>query len=440
MDASLPSPELADALRRFQELFEPEAINARQAHGPATIYTPWVVVWLFVYQRIHGNATLQQAVAELFRLADQLPENRRIQEETLSANTGAYSRARARLNARVADEIADHVFDTLMGATAPSWQDRRVFLVDGTTSKLRSSNQLRSQYPPASNQHGTGVWPIMYWVVAHELASGCAVRPEMGAMYGPNAISEVALAGRIIPRIPAKSVLMADRNFGVFAFYYAARQAGHDVVTRLTAVRFRSMVRSARPAGPGRWELRWRPTRADRLKHPEWPAAAGVSVTLHERTVVSPQGEEQTLWLVTTLAADGASLAELYRQRQNVETDIRDVKVALKMEELRGHSADVLAKELALGMVAYNLVVQVRRLAEQRIHLEPRRLSFTGVWSLVRTVLFSPNEWTLDQWVSKFEWVLRGASQRKLAHRPGRTYPREVLTRGRKFPERPKPK
>jgi hypothetical protein len=56
-------------------------------------------------------------------------------------------------------------------------------------------------------------------VLAHELASGAALRPEVGAMYGPAADSEVALAVRLIPRIPAKSVLMADRNFGVFGFF-----------------------------------------------------------------------------------------------------------------------------------------------------------------------------------------------------------------------------
>ncbi len=48
-----PSGELTSALQRFGQLFDPAAINARQAHSPATIYTPAVVVWLMVYQRLH---------------------------------------------------------------------------------------------------------------------------------------------------------------------------------------------------------------------------------------------------------------------------------------------------------------------------------------------------------------------------------------------------
>jgi len=434
--------ELSEAMQRFQHLFDPAAIDARQAHGPATVYTPSVVVWLMVYQRLHGNATLAAAVGELLRLtrelpATALPANRRIEEQTLSASTAAYSQARTRFDGEVAEAFADDVFGTLMTAMPPSWQNRRVFIVDGTTSKLASNEALRLLYPPASNQHGPGVWPILHWAVAHELASGCAVRPETGAMYGPNAVGEVALAVRLLQRIPAKSLLMADRNFGVFAFYYPAHQAGYDLVTRLTEARFRSMVKSAKPDGPGRWTLLWKPTRADRKNHPELPADAAVRVVLHERIVTSPNGASQTLWLVTTLrSADGESVATLYRHRLNVESDIRDVKVALQMENLRGRSAAMIAKELAMGMVAYNLVVQIRRLAAQRIHVEPRRLSFTGVWSLVKTILLSPHDGTLEDYESKFDAVLRWAGQRKLPNRPGREYPRTVLPRGRKFPNR----
>jgi len=436
------SGELTAALQRFQHLFDPASLNARQTLGPATVYTPAVVVWLMVYQRLHGNATLEAAVAELLRVTRELPThplpaNRRIEEATLSSNTAAYSRARSRFDRDVANGIADDVFGTLMAATPPSWQNRRVFVVDGTTSKLTPNEALRRLYPPASNQHGSGVWPIMHWAVAHELSSGCAVRPETGAMYGPNAVGEVALACGLLPRIPARSVLMADRNFGVFAFFYPAHQAGHDLVTRLTEVRFRSMVKAAKSDGPGRWALTWKPTRAERKKHPDWPAEAVVRVVLHARIVTGPKGEATTLWLATTLrSADGDAVTALYRHRQDVESDIRDVKVALKLEDLRGQSAAMIGKELSMGMVAYNLVVQVRRLAAKRIHVEPRRLSFTGVWSLVKTILLSPNTWTLADYEANFERVLGWAAQRKLPNRPGREFPRTVLPRGRKFPNR----
>src|SRR5689334_3792466 len=110
----IQTEELEAAFVRFQSLLDRDAIDARQEHPPTTIYTPWVVVWLMIYQRMHANASLSEAVTELFRIKDQLPHNRRITEETLSTNTGSYSQARSRLDPEVAEAVSDHVFQTLM--------------------------------------------------------------------------------------------------------------------------------------------------------------------------------------------------------------------------------------------------------------------------------------------------------------------------------------
>jgi len=249
-------------------------------------------------------------------------------------------------------------------------------------------------------------------------------------------VSEVTLAQRLLARMPPNSVVMADRNFGVFAFCHAAQAAGHDVVTRLTEARFRALVKSAHAVSPGRWELTWKPSPADRRKHPELPTNACLAVELHEVQGTDANGQPFPLWILTTLITTGAKLAELYHQRQHVETDIRNVKVVLRMDELRGQSHSMIRKELALGMVAYNLVIQIRRLAAQQAGVPPRRLSFSGSWTLVKAVLLSPAEWTADEFLNQFRRVIRGCAQRKIPNRPGRTYPRQLLRRGQKYPYR----
>jgi len=426
--------EFARAFEQFRSLIDRDAINALQPPGPAAIYTPFVVVWLLVYQRLHANASLRDAVAELLRSTAELPRRRRVIEQTLSSNTGAYSRARSRLDVEVALHVADHVYQTLVDVTPPAWGQRRAFILDGTTVSLRPTAELTKAFPPASNQHGPSAWPICHLLVAHELASGCAIRPEIGAMYGPEAVSELELTKRLLPRLSEKSVLLADRNFGVFAFCQAAVTAGHDVVVRLTAARFRKLQRRASPLGPGTWTLNWQPSRDDRRAHPELPADASVTGRLHEVRI----SDDLTLWLLTTLNDSSAALAELYHLRQDVETDIRNVKVALKTEEIASKSVAMLRKELALSMVAYNLVVQVRRLAARKAGVKPRRLSFTGVWTLVRVILLQDKQQSAAEWQAKFELVLRAATQQKLPNRPGRSYPRQVIPRRRKFPERPR--
>ena len=426
--------DLAAALAQFHRLVDPEMVAELQPSGPATVYTPWLTVWLLVYQRLHRNASLQTAVAEFARVAPLHSSNTRVRERTLSSNTGAYSRARARLLAPVAEAVADHVFATVAAATPPSLGDRRVFALDGTTLALASNDRLRERWPPGANQHGPNTWPICQLVLAHELESGAAVRAELGAMSGSEADSEVAMATLLLPRIPANSLLMADRNFGIFGFVHAAVAAGHDVPVRSVQSRFEALKRSAETAGPGRWRLRWTPTKANRQTDPGLPADAGVSVWLHEFVGFSGQ----TLWVATTTEASVETLADLYAKRWSIETDIRQLKTTLECDALRGQSEDMIRKELAMAMVAFNSVVRVRRIAAERAKLPPRALSFKGVWSLVTILLLSPNDWTAEEWQERFEWVIRGAIQRKLPKRPGRSYPRTVIARRRKFPDRPR--
>lgn len=436
MDLHGESPavvDLGEAVRLFEQVVPPDVFHARQPPTPATVYTPWIVAWLMVYQRLSGSGTTAAAVAEFARLdADLVPDNKRTRQKTLSANTGAYCQARDRLTEAAVQSAAEAVTTALVTQSKPSLGDRRVFVVDGSTLSLASSEALRQAYPPAQNQHGQSHWPIVRLVTAHELSSGAALRPEVG----PQTVGEVELAAGLMPRVPAGSVLMGDRNFGVFGFAWSAQQAGHEFVVRLTQRRFRALVKRASPrdSSSGVWELTWRPSRWDRNAHSTLPATAAVSVRLHE-VRVSP---ELTLWLVSSLDHPSEVLVELYRGRQTIETDLRDLKQTLRLEELRSRSAAMVQKELAAATIAYNLVVLIRRLAAARLAIPPRRLSFSRVWTLVKVLL-------LESWAGRdrtqaqerIDQVLRMAGQCKLPRRPGRSYPREVIPRRRKFPERP---
>ena len=144
----------------------------------------------------------------------------------------------------------------------------------------------------------------------------------------------------------------------------------------------------------------------------------------------------QTLWVVTTLDLPVEKLAALYARRWEIEADIRHLKQTLQADALRGQSPDMVLKELAMTAVAYNLVVQVRRLAAERAKVAPKRISFSAVRDLVRILLFAPKPRTAAEWVEWFERVVREAGRSKLPNRPNRSYPREVIPRRRGFPER----
>ena len=365
MPATNPhTTELTSAIETLRELIQEEELDRRQPSGPATVYTTMVTLWMMTLQRLGGGTSLNAIVKDvLAHSRERLPDNRRLREGTLSETSGAYAEARSRLKLATVEFFADRLCDSLIAAS-PSWFDgRRAFLLDGTTLTLPPTPELQEAFPPASNQHGDTVWPVALLVVAHELQSGCALPPEIGAMYGPNNTSEARLSEALLRRLPAGSIVLADGGYGIFSVAYATVQARHHVLFRLTKSRFKPLRRQAtlveEADGAKTWRLRWTPSGKDRHRHPDLPADAAVDVWLHE--VPLPNGE--TLYLVTTLPVDALQAGEFYRRRYDVEHDIRDVKVTLNTEGLRAKSVSMVKKELLTSIVAYNLVVQFRRQA-----------------------------------------------------------------------------
>lgn len=428
-----------DSFPMFQRVVSPEVLEPFD-QGHTGIFSTWVVVWLMTFQRLRQNASLSRAVAELKlgAVSRHLPDCKRVRDDAISPHTGGYSQARSDLPMEAAARVADHVFSTLVVDQPPAWGDHRVFLLDGTTLSLTHHPELLERFPPAENQHGRSHWPVVNLVTAHELTSGLATRPEWGAMYGPEAVSETRLAQRVLERLGGPAIVVADRNFGIFAVAYGAVSIGHGVVFRLKDDRFGRMVAQASAIGPGQWSLTWRPSRWDRKANPDLPEDAVVEGRLLEVTV-ERDGEPMTLRLFTTnRTAAPAEVAALYGLRWRVEGDIKDVKQALQMHRLDGRGVDMVAKEILVGMVAYNLVIRVRSLAARHGGTEPRKLSFQRILDLVQAFCEGSGACTDPAEIRRrYEKLINAASRCRLpVRRRFRSYPREVIPRTRGFPFR----
>jgi hypothetical protein len=428
----------AEAFRLFHELAPPE-ILAEFDVGHVGVFSPWVVVWLMIFQRLHGGASTSRAVAELKlgAVSSMLPDCKRVREDTISVATGGYCQARSALDVRAAEATADAIFESLTSPPAGSPPTRRSFLLDGTTLSLERRPELLDAFPPASNQHGASHWPILHMVALHDLATGCAMRPQIGAMYGLDADSEVDLARRLLDRLGQPVELVADRNFGVFAMAHAATRLGHDVLFRLTDARFGRVLRLARPVAAGEWRVDWTPSRWDRDSDPALPGDAVVHGRLIE-ILVERDGEPLALRLFTTdLESTPAESAARYMRRWDVETDLRSLKCTLGLDRPAGRGVDVVLKEIILGSAAYNLVIQTRRLAAARAGVEPRRLSYKRVLDLTQAYCDGLDATAgLDVAEARFDRLLAAAAKCRLPKRRRRSYPREVIQRRRSFPVR----
>ena len=294
--------EFDRAFELLRDLVDWSAADQRFPVRGNAVYTTGVVLWMLVSQRMSPERSLESAVKRLIDTQpDFLPRNKRVTQQTLSKATGGYSRARSRLQRDAAQWFAERVRDSLIEATAPSFDQRRVYLVDGTTITLAPVPALRREFPPASNQHGVGVWPVALLVVAHELSSGAALIPSVGAMYGAQAVSETALVRDLFTQMPDDAIVMADAGFGIFAVAWDARQTNRDFVFRLTDSRFTALRRQATIVASGQnwttYSHTWRPSAKERQTHPDLPLDAALEVRLHEIRI----HDTLTLFLVTSL-------------------------------------------------------------------------------------------------------------------------------------------
>ena len=414
----------------LNECVDLEEADELQPCGPQAVYRTSVVLWMLILQRLEGGCSLAEAVKRL--LKDQpelLPENKRLREEQLSESTGAYSAGRQRLNLDTVTWLVEQVSQSLIESAEPSLQDRRVFTLDGTTLALRPEWDLREAFPPASNQYGESPWPIAHLVVAHEVGSGAALPPEVGAMYGDQAISETRLIDDHLSRLPEDSVVLADAAYGITRVAYALREANLRFVLRLKKERFQRLRRKAEVIDQGRgwasYRVEWTPTARELKNNQDLPKDFALPVSLHE--VTNDHGE--TIYLATDMPLDADESLEVYSHRWTVETDIRQMKVSLDTESIRAKTKEMFLKELMTSAVAYNLTIQFRRQAAKRAKVPPRRLSFTGVWDVFRIFLLEPRYDEAVGWREAYERALTLAAKQKLPNRPGRSEPRQAYKR-----------
>ena len=360
-----------------------------------------------------------------------------------SSHTGAYNQARQALPLTVVQQSCDRIFQELIAKMDAIGRENtaRAFLLDGSSMRMAHSSVLCERYPPGSNQHGEAHWPLVRILVAHDVHTGLAMRPEWGAMYGPDRVGEQELLERAIDRLPNGSTVVADANFGVFSVAYAAVQRQHPVLLRLTADRAQRLAGEALRDGIDRVVV-WRPSRADRKTHPDLPPDACVSGRLIMRQVQPDNGAGPILLaLFTTLSAAQGEVLTLYGQRWRIETDLRTLKNTLCLDQLTCSTPDMVAKEIEMGIAAYNLVRAVIALASQQSGIPPRGYSFTKVSRILQA--FGPllaEAPSAEAGQHIFDQIMRYIQQSKLPRRKRKrsSYPREVWGRGATFPTRKK--
>jgi len=386
--ANRPSP--VELLPVFEELLPVQVlrdlIQATKQRFYERLFTPLILVWCMLYQRLNADHSQDAVVSYVATGAvDRLDQRHAepVSHRLRSESTSAYNQGRKRLPLTVLQGAVAHTAHTVRQALGADglWLGHPVALLDGTTFLLWPEPELVAHYGQHQNQHGATFWVIMQTVVAFCLFSGALLGVVDGALY----TSEQALAVRLLAQAVAGSVYVGDRNFGVFSVAQAARHYGVDVLLRLTRRRAHALAKRKLHTGED-LAVTWRPTPADQLQ----PAmsAAPIAGRLIYVQVTPPGFRPVDLYLFTTLLEASrytvTQLVELYGLRWHVELDIRYVKDTLEMSLLTSKSLDSVQKDLTAGLLAYNLIRGYMAKAAQGAGLSPLSLSFARCWRRIR--------------------------------------------------------
>ena len=262
--------------------------------------------------------------------------------------------------------------------------------------------------------------------------------------------------GELLPGAVAP-IIVADCGFKV-PFYreverlgwrWVGRVRGRDHV-RLGARRAscKAIFRRATPTptrlGEGQW-VRSNPLRAIfvLVRHADKgrrdKTANGKRARSKKRTQAARGAREPWLLVVSTRFATltARKLVRLYRQRMQIELDLRNIKTTLGMARLRCKTPEMVVKELWVYLLAYNLIRLLMARAALLADQVPRQLSFKHA---------------VPVWLS---WQQRGGAtsdgvcilavlsliaEPGVGLRPGRIEPRALKRRANAYPLLTKPR
>jgi hypothetical protein len=351
------------------------------------VLTPVTTIQLFLLQILHGNT----ACSHLPHLSG------------LRFSASAYCQARTKLPlalfglllTRLCASVQPHVSDE------GRWHGHRTFLVDGSGCSMPDTPTLQDAFGQPNVQRPGCGFPMVRLLGLFHAGTGLLLK----LVVAPLLTHDLALVRAVHPSLHAGDVLVADRGLCSYAHLALLAQAGVHAVLRLGARQLvdftpgRPFVMPGvrrTPAVKGIPRSRWLKAVGvhDQLvtwfkpkTRPSWLtrealAALPEALVLREvrYRVGTPGFRAREITLVTTLldaeAYRVSDLAELYRQRWQVETSLAQLKTGMQMDVLHCKTVAGTLKELTVFAMVYNLVRMVMRQSAALQHTAAERISF----------------------------------------------------------------
>jgi hypothetical protein len=305
---------------------------------------PVRTIHLFLLQILHGNTACEHVP----RLGN------------VRCTGAAYCEARSRLPLALLQRLLWRLSQPLRDIAGEEgrWRGHRTFHVDGSAVSMPDTPELQARFGQPRNQAPGCGFPVMRLLALFHAGTGFL----MQLVDAPLRTNDLAMASRVHPQLQEGDILIGDRGFYGFAHLALLVSKKLHVLFRLPPqiiVSFRPHRRASRyrirKAGESgiptsKWikRLGWHDQIVDYVKVqfvPPWMAVRDFEalpnvVRVRElRYRVRQRGfRSKEVTLVTTLLDPNRypaeAIAELYRQRWQIEINLRHMKQTMRMDVL----------------------------------------------------------------------------------------------------------
>lgn len=360
-----------DFLIGFSKLISPSKLTGiLRRHGPARRCPVTVkaqcLIRALVFHLLRGSGTICDSL-------------RLLHSKKLSASSMSERR----------QNLPWKVFETIMEeALAPIAQEKkhpgafyrgwRLVAIDGTNFSVTNTPQILSALSKAASRRMKAAFAKIGAALLVEVGT----HNPLAAEIGQEDESEMTLAKRLLSRLPEKSLLLADRYYGVGVFLSEFLALLQDVsCVFLVRVRSNLKPRLVKPMADGSAlvevkALKGRPAILLREIQGRVRRAKGLWVDVRFWTN-----------LLDPKKYPAAELLALYAKRWEQEVMYKQLKIDMRQTPvLNSHTPHTAAQEVAALVLAHALLAQARLEAAEVAGTEVLRISFNKTFELIRSL------------------------------------------------------
>jgi putative transposase len=414
---------------RLQSLFSDEVVNemARELGHDfrERVFDPATTLGLYVAQVLNRDEPCSTVVVRFNK------ERKDKGLDSVSAKASAYCYARNRLPLELLQTLSERTVGFALARVDKTWRwhDSDVYLVDGFTIRAPDTDANQLEFPqPTSQEPGLG-YPTIRVVTLTSLAAKVVTHYQYGPMDGKGN-GELSLFRKTFEFLKENQVIVGDSNFDSYYDLAVLVERKVNCVFGINGTRDNPFVGQDTPQSGETTRVLAKP-RFDhnRISREAWEK---LPATVTIRIIAFPvEGRSDQKFIVTTLLDQkeypAEEISELYGLRWEAELDIRCLKSVMDLADMRCQTPQGLRRELAVNILAYNLVALLLCDTAEVTEQHPRQLSFSHARDTF--IHFGDERMTIND----LEWLILQTSQFQIKNRPRREEPREIKKRNGKY-------